>query len=97
MRQRFVFDVKVVDADTNEMFNAEMKEVDKNGRLSIGSVPQPPIDYGTASDYYYVIHSGTPLPYTLEIMTSGGDNDQVNMCYSDECWTCPDEDGPHKW
>ena len=54
MRQRFVFDVKVVDADTNEMFNAEMKEVDKNGRLSIGSVSQPPFGYGTASDYDYV-------------------------------------------
>lgn len=38
----------------------------------------------------------SPLPYTFDIKTKGGDNDNVDMCYADQCWTCPGEDG-HGW
>ena len=38
----------------------------------------------------------SPLPYTLEIKTTGEDNDPVRMCYADQCWTCPGDDA-HGW
>lgn len=38
----------------------------------------------------------SPLPYAFDIKTKGGDNDNVDMCYADQCWTCPGEDG-HGW
>lgn len=39
----------------------------------------------------------SPLPYTFDIKTTGEDNDPVEMCYADQCWSCPDEDGPNGW
>lgn len=43
-----------------------------------------------------IISLASPLPWTLEIKTTGEDNDNVEMCYADQCWTCPGEDG-HGW
>lgn len=38
----------------------------------------------------------SPLPHTLDIKTTGGDNDEVKMCYADQCWSCPGDD-VHGW
>lgn len=36
------------------------------------------------------------LPWTLDMKTQGGDNDPVEICYADQCFSCP-EDGGHGW
>lgn len=38
------------------------------------------------------------LPWTLDIKTGPEDNDFVEICYSDQCFTCDDNDGGgHGW
>ena len=42
------------------------------------------------------ISLNSPLPYTFDIKTTGEDNDPVTICYADQCWDCPGDDG-HTW
>ncbi|SPO01756.1 uncharacterized protein DNG_04429 [Cephalotrichum gorgonifer] len=43
---------------------------------------------------YYSVKSA--LPWTIELATTGEDNDPVRICYSDQCFACDDQDGgPH--
>ena len=37
------------------------------------------------------------LPWTLSIKTQEDDNDPVEICYSDQCFSCPNKDGGHGW
>lgn len=63
---------------------------------------------GEGNDIYHEVHQEVDengrisvksmLPYTIEIQTTGEDNDFVNICYASQCFSCDDDDGGnHKW
>ncbi|SPO07761.1 uncharacterized protein DNG_10456 [Cephalotrichum gorgonifer] len=58
---------------------------------------------GEGNDIYHELHQEVDehgllsvkslLPYTIEIQTTGEDNDDVGICYADQCFSCDGNDG----
>ena len=71
-------------------FVFDVKMFDDNGN-DLASIQMKEVD-----EEGRLVITETPLPHDFEITTTGGDNDEVKMCYSGECWTCPSDDG-HGW